>query len=52
MTTTDKTPFKKEFDFATEDFIHFIQVEKGLSKNTILSYGKDLESYGKYLDVV
>lgn len=52
MTTNEKTPFKKEFDFAAEDFIHFIQVEKGLSKNTILSYGNDLESYGMYMDQV
>ena len=52
MTTNEKTPFKKEFDFAAEDFIHFIQVEKGLSKNTILSYGNDLESYGLYMDQV
>lgn len=52
MINSEKTPFKKEFDFATEDFKHFIQVEKGLSKNTILSYGKDLESYGMYMDQV
>jgi len=52
VTTNEKTPFKKEFDFAAEDFIHFIQVEKGLSKNTILSYGNDLESYGLYMDQV
>lgn len=52
MTTNEKTPFKKEFDFAVEDFIHFIQIEKGLSKNTILSYGNDLESYGLYMDQV
>ena len=52
MTTNEKTPFKIEFDYAAEDFIHFIQVEKGLSKNTILSYGNDLESYGLYMDQV
>ncbi|MEH6938243.1 site-specific tyrosine recombinase XerD [Bacillus sp. JJ664] len=52
MTTNEKTPFKKEFEYASEDFIHFIQVEKGLSKNTILSYGNDLESYGMYMDQV
>jgi len=52
VTTTEKSPFKKEFDYAAEDFKHFIQVEKGLSKNTILSYGKDLESYGRYMDLV
>jgi len=52
VTTNEKTPFKIEFDYAAEDFIHFIQVEKGLSKNTILSYGNDLESYGLYMDQV
>lgn len=52
VTTNEKTAFKKQFDYASQDFKHFIQVEKGLSKNTILSYSKDLESYGLFLDQV
>lgn len=31
------------------DFIHFLIVEKGLAKNTIESYERDLKSYLKYL---
>jgi integrase/recombinase XerD len=31
------------------DFIHFLMVEKGLSKNTIISYERDLKSYLQYL---
>lgn len=32
-----------------KDFIHFILVEKGLAKNTIISYERDLNSYTMYL---
>ncbi|MBT2677637.1 site-specific tyrosine recombinase XerD [Bacillus sp. ISL-35] len=32
-----------------DDFIHFLVVEKGLSKNTIVSYKRDLNSYIHYL---
>jgi integrase/recombinase XerD len=32
-----------------KDFIHFIFVEKGLAKNTIVSYERDLNSYITYL---
>ncbi|RXJ03835.1 site-specific tyrosine recombinase XerD [Anaerobacillus alkaliphilus] len=32
-----------------EDFLHFIIVEKGLSKNTIDSYRRDLTKYTNYL---
>ena len=31
-----------------KDFIHFLFVEKGLAKNTIVSYERDLKSYIKY----
>ena len=31
-----------------QDFIHFLIVEKGLAKNTIVSYERDLKSYIKY----
>ncbi|MGJ7919911.1 site-specific tyrosine recombinase XerD [Neobacillus sp. LXY-4] len=31
------------------DFIHFLIVEKGLAKNTIISYERDLRSYLNYL---
>ncbi|KAB2338389.1 site-specific tyrosine recombinase XerD [Cytobacillus depressus] len=32
-----------------KDFIHYLIVEKGLAKNTIVSYERDLKSYTKYL---
>jgi integrase/recombinase XerD len=35
-----------------KDFIHFIFVEKGLAKNTIVSYERDLNSYITYLKKV
>jgi len=31
------------------DFIHFLTIEKGLAKNTIVSYERDLKSYWQYL---
>jgi integrase/recombinase XerD len=35
-----------------KDFIHFLIVEKGLAKNTIVSYERDLKSYVHYLNTV
>lgn len=32
-----------------KDFIHFLIVEKGLAKNTIISYERDLKSYLSYM---
>ncbi|WP_066294035.1 site-specific tyrosine recombinase XerD [Bacillus sp. FJAT-29937] len=32
-----------------KDFIHYLIVEKGLARNTIVSYERDLKSYTKYL---
>lgn len=31
------------------DFIHFLTIEKGLAKNTIVSYERDLKSYMQYV---
>src|SRR5690606_40198211 len=31
------------------DFIHFLTVEKGLARNTIVSYQRDLEQYRTFL---
>lgn len=38
-----------EFQYALEDYIHFIQVERQLSVNTLASYRRDLESYIQFL---
>ena len=35
-----------------KDFIHFVMVEKGLAKNTIAAYERDLKSYTQYLKKV
>lgn len=35
-----------------QDFLHFLIVEKGLAKNTIVSYERDLKSYLHYLQTV
>ncbi|KAB7672874.1 site-specific tyrosine recombinase XerD [Bacillus sp. B1-b2] len=32
-----------------KDFIHYLLVEKGLAKNTLVSYERDLKSYGQYI---
>ena len=32
-----------------EAFLDYLKVEKGLSRNTILSYGQDLKKYFEYL---
>ena len=31
-----------------KDFMHFLIIEKGLAKNTIVSYERDLKSYLHY----
>ncbi|MEK4668311.1 site-specific tyrosine recombinase XerD [Niallia sp. FSL R7-0271] len=35
-----------------KDFMHFLLVEKGLAKNTLVSYERDLKSYSKYMKEV
>ncbi|MFE3575853.1 site-specific tyrosine recombinase XerD [Lysinibacillus sp. NPDC059133] len=38
-----------EFQYAIEDYIHFIQVERQLSDNTLASYRRDLDNYVNFL---
>ncbi|CAM4040967.1 recombinase XerD [Bacillus manliponensis] len=35
-----------------KDFIHYMVVEKGLAKNTVVSYERDLKSYVQYIQKV
>ena len=35
-----------------KDFIHYLTIEKGLAKNTLVSYERDLKSYMKYIKVI
>ncbi|MEC5422335.1 site-specific tyrosine recombinase XerD [Virgibacillus sp. C22-A2] len=37
---------------AFEDFFHYLQIEKGLSDNTLSSYKRDLKNYMNYIDKV
>lgn len=41
-----------EFQYAIKDYIHFIQVERQLSDNTLASYRRDLETYVNFLQEV
>ncbi|MGP7816145.1 site-specific tyrosine recombinase XerD [Niallia sp. 01092] len=36
-------------DDQLQDFMHFLLVEKGLAKNTLVSYERDLKAYYKYI---
>ncbi|WP_249871922.1 site-specific tyrosine recombinase XerD [Oceanobacillus saliphilus] len=36
--------------YAIEDFFHFLQIERGLSDNTLHSYGRDLKHYTNYIE--
>lgn len=39
-------------EFQIKDFIHYLLVEKGLSKNTLISYERDLKGYIHYIQSV
>lgn len=38
--------------YALEDFFHYLQIERGLSDNTLKSYKRDLTNYSKYIEKV
>lgn len=38
--------------YAFEDFFHYLQIERGLSENTLKSYRRDLGQYCHYIDKV
>lgn len=40
----------KKVQFALEDYLHFLTVERQLAQNTIKSYKRDLTAYIRYLD--
>jgi integrase/recombinase XerD len=33
-----------------EDFLHYLTVERGLAKNSVLAYGRDLAKFARYLE--
>ncbi|RDW21991.1 site-specific tyrosine recombinase XerD [Oceanobacillus chungangensis] len=37
---------------AKEDYFHFLQIERGLSENTLTSYQRDLDDYIQYVEKV
>ena len=38
--------------YAFDDFFHYLQIERGLSENTLKSYRRDLKQYCHYIDKV
>ncbi len=36
-------------DFLVDDFVHYLTVERGLAKNSLLAYGRDLAKFSRYL---
>ena len=38
-----------DFDAEIKSFLDFVSIEKGLSKNTLLSYARDLKQYARFL---
>ena len=40
------------FDVAASSFLNHLQIERGLAKNSIAAYRRDLEKFGKFLDQV
>jgi len=37
-------------DFLIDDFLHYLTVERGLAKNSLLAYGRDLVKFSRYLE--
>src|SRR5690625_3488411 len=35
-----------------EDYFHYLQIERGLSDNTLTSYRRDIEHYSRYVSKV
>ncbi|MCK4766015.1 MAG: site-specific tyrosine recombinase XerD [Candidatus Aminicenantes bacterium] len=41
---------KKEFEYDTGKYLVYLQLERGLAENTIISYKQELEKFAAYLD--
>ena len=38
------------FSDSIDDFLHYLQIERGLAKNTLVSYKRDLNTYSHYIE--
>src|SRR5436305_8352505 len=50
MTTTDAGPCSRRLTDMTLDFLAYLELERGLSRNTLEAYRSDLQQYGRFLD--
>ena len=49
MTTTDASPAATRLTELMFEFLGYLELERGLSRNTLEAYRSDLEQYGAYL---
>src|SRR5699024_1808324 len=40
------------FSYVLQDFYHYLQIERGLAHNTLISYKRDLKRYHLYIEKV
>lgn len=45
MKTVTAKPLPKQYELHKQEFLNYLSVERGLSQNTLLAYGRDLERY-------
>src|SRR5438445_2246186 len=50
MTTTDAGLRSRRLTDLTLDFLAYLELERGLSRNTLEAYRSDLQQYGQFLN--
>jgi integrase/recombinase XerD len=50
MATTEPLAPARRLTELTLDFLAYLELERGLSRNTLEAYGSDLQQYGQFLD--